>query len=274
MPNWVQSKLTITGKNADSVMLSLVDPEDDGYRFNFNKIKPMPKSLLIQSGTTASKCVSYYLTKLSNREFSEIMNKLLSINPLWARSQKLIDATELEATKNDLIKYNSKASNHESEIDDPVLNTEQDIMDYGKRAVDNVIKYGYADWYDWCVENWGTKWNACNVNYYPEDDNTTIFFQTAWADVSNLIQELSRKYPKNTFEYSYAEEGMGNYCGFVNFKNGKILQHCEYEDYSKEAYEHAFALWGEDENYVYDEETKTYKYVDEDDGMDDSEGEM
>lgn len=273
MPNWVQSKLRITGKDAEKVMKSLIEPDKTeycGYRFVFNKIKPMPKSLMIQSGTTTTKCVSYYLSKLSDLEYAEVMNKTLSINPYWARSQTRIDASEMEATKNDLIKYNSEADF--SDTDQPFLKTEEDIINYGKQAVDNVIKYGHQDWYDWRNDNWNTKWEACNTNYYPEEDDTTIFFQTAWADVRNLIKELSRKYPKNTFEYNFAEEQMGYYCGFAHYKNGCIIQHCDFADYSKEAYEHSFALWGEDQNYEYNEETGTYEYVDEDINMDDSQG--
>ena len=28
----------------------------------------------------------------------------------------------------------------------------------------NKEKYGYANWYDWCVSNWSTKWNAGGEN--------------------------------------------------------------------------------------------------------------
>ncbi|MCM1556924.1 MAG: hypothetical protein NC087_05260 [Anaeroplasma bactoclasticum] len=273
MPNWMQSKLTITGKDAEKVMKSLIEPDKTeycGYRFVFNKIKPMPKSLMIQSGTTTDKCVSYYITKLSDIEYAEMINKALFINANWARSLKKIDLSELEETKNDLIKHNSTTTCDE----DPLLKTEQDILNYGKRAVDNVLEYGYQDWYDWRIHNWNTKWDACNTNYYPDEDPTTIYFQTAWSDVRNLIRELSRQHPQNTFQYSFAEEQMGYYCGFAHYKNGKTLQNFEYDDYSKEAYEQSFALWGEDENYVYSEETGTYEYIDEDDDMGNSEGEM
>lgn len=146
----------------------------------------------------------------------------------------------------------------------PIFKTEQDIIDYGKQAVENVIKYGSQDWYHWCIENWNTKWNACNTNYY-EEDPYTVYFQTAWADVRGLIQELSAKYPEHNFEYEYAEEQMGYYCGKSTFIKGVEVGCCVYEDYSKEAYEQSFSLWGEDENYVFDEKTGTYKYVDEDD---------
>lgn len=272
MPNWVQSKLTITGKDAEKVMQSLIEHDKNsfgGYRFDFNKIKPMPQDLLIVSGSTTDHCVSYYLSKISTSEYAEVMNKLLNRNARWARDQKKLSATEMEKMKDDLIKYSGNSNN---DPDNPAFRNEEDIMNYGKKAINNVINYGFVDWYDWCNENWNTKWNACNTSYYPKEDPTTVYFQTAWADVRNLIKELSKKYPENTFEYEFAEEQMGYYCGYAHFKDGKVVESCDFKDYSKEAYDHSFALWGEDENYVFDEETNTYRYVDED--MDGSSGEM
>lgn len=37
-------------------------------------------------------------------------------------------------------------------------------------------------WYDWCVQNWGTKWDLCDVEVQTHDaNNITLVFQTAWA---------------------------------------------------------------------------------------------
>ena len=92
-----------------------------------------------------------------------------------------------------------------------------------------------------------------------------VYFQTAWSDIRNLIETLSTQHPQNTFRYDYAEEQMGYYCGYAVFKNGKVLQSCAYTDYSKEAYEQSFELWGEDESFVFDEKLGTYKYIDDQD---------
>lgn len=102
MPNWVQSKLTIIGKDADKIMKSLLVEDKEnycGYRFDFNKIKPMPKSLMIESSTITDKCVRYYLTKLSKLEYAETMNKLLQSNPNFARYKCEIIKTGLNEEK-------------------------------------------------------------------------------------------------------------------------------------------------------------------------------
>ena len=39
-------------------------------------------------------------------------------------------------------------------------------------------------WYDWCVQNWGTKWDACHLQPLIEmDADNTIYlqFETAWS---------------------------------------------------------------------------------------------
>ncbi len=34
------------------------------------------------------------------------------------------------------------------------------INELGKQYVENIKKYNSPQWYDWCVKNWGTKWNV------------------------------------------------------------------------------------------------------------------
>lgn len=48
--------------------------------------------------------------------------------------------------------------------------------------------YGKNNWYDWSIENWGTKWNA----YSFSRDGNTIGFQTAWSAPHPILAELIR----------------------------------------------------------------------------------
>ena len=46
----------------------------------------------------------------------------------------------------------------------------------------NIRKYGYKDWYDWNVANWGTKWDVSLESLERVDANTlTASFESAWA---------------------------------------------------------------------------------------------
>jgi hypothetical protein len=47
----------------------------------------------------------------------------------------------------------------------------------------NKAKHGYANWYDWCVNEWGTKWdvNDEGTAVLHEDGSLTASFSSAWA---------------------------------------------------------------------------------------------
>ena len=82
----------------------------------------------------------------------------------------------------------------------------------------NLKKHGYKNWYDWCVNNWGTKWNAGGDNDamqvdYDEDVNNqgiALFqFDTAWAPPLGVLDKLSATHPELSIECRYSEPGVG-----------------------------------------------------------------
>ena len=82
----------------------------------------------------------------------------------------------------------------------------------------NLAKYGYKNWYDWCVNNWGTKWNAGGDNDammvdYDEDqgDQGIALFQfdTAWAPPLGVLEKLMDTHPELSIECRYHEPGVG-----------------------------------------------------------------
>ena len=99
-------------------------------------------------------------------------------------------------------------------------------------------------WYDWSVENWGTKWDVSDTF---EDEECNICFDTAWSTPYVLICKLSERYPKLTFEVKYADEDLGNNCGQYFLKNG--------EEYESILYgiEEACQIWGYDYEEMFPE---------------------
>jgi len=82
----------------------------------------------------------------------------------------------------------------------------------------NLKKYGYKNWYDWCVNNWGTKWNAGGDNDamqvdYDEDvgnQGIALFqFDTAWAPPLGVLEKLMETHPELSIECRYHEPGVG-----------------------------------------------------------------
>ena len=47
------------------------------------------------------------------------------------------------------------------------------------------------NWYDWSCDNWGTKWDACNVDYEEYDGIVTFAFDTAWSPPIPVYEALA-----------------------------------------------------------------------------------
>lgn len=56
------------------------------------------------------------------------------------------------------------------------------------KYIDNIEKYKFSTWYDWRIENWGTKWNVDDEVSVIDTGNNEyeILFDTAW-DLPNKI---------------------------------------------------------------------------------------
>ena len=54
--------------------------------------------------------------------------------------------------------------------------SEEQCLEIGKQYYDNYLQHGATSWYHWCIDNWGTKWNACESSKASEN---IIVFDTA-----------------------------------------------------------------------------------------------
>jgi hypothetical protein len=74
-----------------------------------------------------------------------------------------------------------------------------------------------VDWYDWNVQNWGTKWDVnadveLQDEYFDDEDEgavAIIRFDTAWSPPIEFIQKVAPMFPTLTFELRFWEGGMG-----------------------------------------------------------------
>lgn len=74
----------------------------------------------------------------------------------------------------------------------------------------NIEKYGFKNWYDWNVANWGTKWDigADGQPAIPQDANSlTLNFDSAWAPPCQAYEQL-KELGFKILAYYY-EPGMG-----------------------------------------------------------------
>ncbi len=106
------------------------------------------------------------------------------------------------------------------------------------QGVKNYRQYGYISWYEWSIENWGTKWNSSECEKVSE---SVYDFQTAWSGVSGLIEKMSKAFPTVKILYKYSDEDTGHNCGVGEYLNGEVSFR-KLEGGSKESYEMAFEL--------------------------------
>ena len=67
---------------------------------------------------------------------------------------------------------------------------EQNELELKEQA--NREKHGYATWYEFCVNEWGTKWDVGGDDGYVQDLNGGIMltFDSAWAPPTNAYEKL------------------------------------------------------------------------------------
>ena len=64
--------------------------------------------------------------------------------------------------------------------------------------------------YEWCCENWGTKWGACRpTKLVVTTKSLKQTFSTAWSPPLPIMAQLGKMFPLLTFKLKYFEGGMG-----------------------------------------------------------------
>ena len=73
----------------------------------------------------------------------------------------------------------------------------------------NIRLYGYDNWYNWSIANWGTKWDACESNICHNDiDYFAVSFESAWSPPIAWIDNIMKDFPDLCFTLEYEEPGM------------------------------------------------------------------
>jgi hypothetical protein len=83
-------------------------------------------------------------------------------------------------------------------------------------------KYPLGDWYKWSINNWGTKWNACNCSFNPpmEDEPYGILtFDTAWSLPLPVLEALY-EFKGVNFQLYFVEESHA-FFGAIPFTENK-----------------------------------------------------
>lgn len=225
MPNYVTNILNFEGDSEDiQKCLNSIkgiankkypEPHDYEVAIDFDKIIPQPESLNITSGTQTDRAVA-----ILKNDVATFQNMLS-----WGWVKEL-NLTNVESVKNYLISIIS-----------------EEAMEDGRKAIKNLEDYGYQDWYGWRTANWGTKWNACDIEKITP---TSIKFDTAWSSPFPVMLKLSEMFPTLTLQVFYADEDIGSNCGSYTLNAGALIS--EYNPEGYEAMKFAYKTKGYDEN--------------------------
>ena len=223
MPNHVENIITLKGdEQRIREMLEAIQNDELGLgTVDFYKIIPMPESLNIESGSRTDRGLKAYSDFIDvyvfSRNAEEALNALQNI-PRESENAFLRKRSDVKA----------------------------DEWELGKTAWNNVQNYGASTWYEWCTNNWGTKWNA-----YGYDEGTdysasgNLHFQTAWSAPHPVIKKLAQMYPDIIFEHEWADEDIGANCGRKIYSNGECTEEY-YPESEKDGIEFACRIWNYD----------------------------
>jgi hypothetical protein len=93
-----------------------------------------------------------------------------------------------------------------------------------------ISKYGSDNWYDWCIQNWGTKWdiNVGDIELDEEFNEARGWFDSAWGPPIEAYRQLT----KQGFDVNvmYHEPGMS----FVGRFTSDSDDECTEYDFSNE----------------------------------------
>lgn len=101
-----------------------------------------------------------------------------------------------------------------------------------------VEKYGYSNWYDWNLGNYGTKTGQPNVSVEELFDGKGIElkFDTAWTPPEGFLILLAEAYPKLGIEMDWQEEqGYGG--SYALDEDGEIYESGSYDAPNSESFE-------------------------------------
>ena len=227
MPNWVTNKVKF--KNRGEEIINKIISTNE--QIDFNKIIPRPKTLDIPSGSSDIYAMQYALLKMNIPKLKETIEKLKTTSTSFYGNyfakiyrNKKYTLEELEKVAKEFkeqLENDKQDSSDEVNYKDLGINSLEDL---GNVYINNILQYGADSWYDWCCENWGTKWNATSTYII---DDTEIEFDTAWDCPVNIFKELSRQFSGVEIVVEFADEDVGSNCGIITFLNGEIEEYID-----------------------------------------------
>ena len=188
MPNWCENIVSFSGAAKDLEKLKKLIGTDE-QPILFQKIKPMPQALDMDSGSS-----------------------ILGYEVVYGDVEKVLGYPWVKAagitTREELIRHLEKER--------------PEYLEAAEQYKSNIDRYGFRDWYDWRIANWGTKWDVEANDIQVVDDNPgylSLSFFTAWSPPEGIYDALLELIDENKLDvqatWFYDEPGM-QFAGYLS----------------------------------------------------------
>lgn len=205
MPNWTYNRIKCKKSIGDKILTIT----ENGYSFDFNKLIPMPDDLKLDAGSIEGDSIACYYLSLNDDEKFKLMKLLKSKEASYCHNYWNKYNGDIKELENNPKKLNDKINNFNGLFDFDKEKQFNSINELGKQYIENIKNYSFPQWYDWCVENWGTKWNVeddIDVVYNKNIDEYDISFQTAWSVPTGIVEKYSELCEDDEFYWEYEDE--------------------------------------------------------------------
>lgn len=214
MPNWIKNELTVynldlIGKTALEVAF--------GHDRPFQRLYPMPK-ILEETQSPTPRCLKKILGSL-------VLKKI----PGNTDIQFYESSFRKSEWREKILELGMDETIRRIHEDDSI---DKDEADKAELAIRAIVKTGYANWYDWCVDKWGVKWDtekpqfqdsSLFENSEESEPELIISFYTPWAPPTGILKRISEQYPNAKFYLRWADEsGSESSVGFFVAESGII----------------------------------------------------
>ena len=194
MPNWVYGDLNITGDKES--LLKFKEYAKGDVKYDEEEGEPQKK-----------------VTELDMNKFIPYPKEFNDIDKRNKEYHEKFDRVKEKLKNKEMLTYEDEKLINELAL----IELEGENKDYD---TDGYNSGGY----DWCIRNWGTKWNFCDVFLDDGEQDKEVLhynFQTAWAIPIPVLLEMSNKFANLTFNY-YGNEESEEFEVEFQFKAGQM----------------------------------------------------
>ena len=214
MPNWVNNTITMEGKDIKSLFTKkgLLNEAED---FDYDKLIPIPTGLIdTVAGGVIAECVALYiLKKTTKKHLFEVLEEEHWL-PLYLDIRSRDTKAVIEEKLRDRIgKPEMFNSDYRA---DP--KPDRDPVEVGEYYYNLYQETGYLDWYHWCCNHWGVKWNACDCDF----NGDTLYFDSPWGYPEPIYQKLCETFPDEQIKFRWFEEQ--GYWGELHNDSGFLVE--------------------------------------------------